>query len=125
MLSATLAREEGHVPCWLSLLGTSTSERAAAAAGLSVSEETGSYSEPDVGLALPILPSCGSHHLPSWCLALGKLPMNVSHKRTRSFKSVWWWRGTGETAQQLTALTALGEELGLILSTHMVAHSRL
>lgn len=81
MLSAALAREEGHVPCWLSLLGTSTSERAAAAPGPSVSEETGGYSELEVGLALPMqrlwaLPSCGSHHLPSWRQALGKLPMN-------------------------------------------------
>ena len=74
MLSAALAREEGHVPCWLSLLGTPTSERAAAATGPSVSEL-------EVGLALPVqrlwaLPSCGSHHLPSWRRALGKLPMN-------------------------------------------------
>lgn len=65
MLSDALAREEGHVPCWLSLLGTSTSERAAAAPGPSVSEKTGGYSELEVGLALPMqrlwaLPSYGA-----------------------------------------------------------------
>lgn len=96
MLSAALASEEGHVPHWLSLFGTSTSEGAAAAAGPSVSEETGGYSELDVGLALPMQRLCllvGA--ITSWFLPLGKLPMNVSHKHTRSFKGCGGGEGLG------------------------------
>ena len=33
--------------------------------------------------------------------------------------------GTGEMAQQLRALDVLEEDLGLVLSTHMVAHNSL
>lgn len=31
--------------------------------------------------------------------------------------------GAGETAQQLEALTAIGEDLGLVFSTPIVAHT--
>jgi hypothetical protein len=51
--------------------------------------------------------------------------MSTENLQSYFQQNLRWWRGAGEMAQWLRALTALPEVLSSISSTHMVAHNHL